>query len=53
MLRELFKIILDLRDDLVVGGHCGLCGAWMPDAVVEEAWRWGMCDKCAKAKDED
>ncbi len=55
MLRDFFKRIYRLYDveDLVVGGHCGLCGAWMPDTIVEKVCGWGMCVKCAEAKDED
>ncbi len=55
MLREFVKRFFDLYDirDLMTGGNCGLCGAWIPDEIFDKMWRWGMCDKCAKAKDED
>lgn len=26
-----------------VGGHCGLCGKWIPDAVVPKSWAITMC----------
>lgn len=35
-------------DELQAGGHCGLCGAWMPNAVVPKEWTWDMCDKHIK-----
>ncbi len=55
MLREFAKRFYGLYDmkDLTVGGHCGLCGAWMPDDIFDKGCPWGMCAKCAKAKDED
>lgn len=27
----------------VVGGHCGLCGKWVPTAVVYKGWEWTVC----------
>ena len=27
----------------ITGGHCGLCGKWLPDAVVDARWRWTVC----------
>ena len=27
-----------------VGGHCGLCGKWIPDAIVDKYWTWTLCD---------
>ena len=30
--------------ELQIGGHCGLCGAWMPDIIVPKDWAWDMCD---------
>jgi len=36
---------------LQVGGHCGLCGKWVPDVIVERGWSWTLCDKCAKGGD--
>ena len=34
--------------DLVVGGNCGLCGAWMPNEIVEKTWHWSICSQCEK-----
>jgi hypothetical protein len=36
--------------ELQIGGHCGLCGKWVPDVIVERRWAWTLCDKCAKSK---
>jgi len=35
-------------DDLVVGAHCGCCGAWIEDAVVERCPRITLCLRCIK-----
>lgn len=43
--REL--IIGIVIDNLVVGGHCGLCGEWVDKAIVPVYWRWTVCPKCA------
>ena len=32
--------------DLQIGGHCGLCGRWIPDEIFEKIWAWGMCKEC-------
>lgn len=34
--------------DLVVGGHCGLCGKWCGEVIVEEGWRHTVCDECKR-----
>ena len=33
---------------LEVGGHCGLCGKWIPDVLVHRDWSWSVCEKCKK-----
>lgn len=51
-LRNWIKRVFGLYDfnDLVVGGHCGCCGAWISDKIFEKNWRWGVCSDCiAKA----
>ena len=35
-------------DDLKIGGHCGCCGAWIPNEILPKDWAWGLCEKCAK-----
>jgi hypothetical protein len=37
-------------DDLVIGGHCGLCGDWIPDKILVKVWTWDICKKCLKEK---
>lgn len=32
----------------VVGGHCGLCGEWCPNAVCLKSWAITICGKCLK-----
>jgi len=39
-------IILELQ----IGGHCGICGKWVPNVLVERRWSWTLCDKCAGGK---
>jgi len=39
--------LFDIRQ-LVVGGHCGLCGRWVDKAIVEKGWEWTVCNKCDK-----
>ncbi len=48
MVRRWIKKIFSLYDvnDLVIGGHCGCCGARIPDQIFERWWRWGLCKKC-------
>lgn len=42
------KKFFDLYDicDLTIGGHCGCCGAWIPDEIFPKIWTWGVCKKC-------
>lgn len=46
--RRWIKHIFGLYDvnDLVIGGHCGCCGNWIPDKIFEKAWPWGLCKTC-------
>jgi len=32
--------------ELQVGGHCGICGKWVPNVLVERQWLWTLCEKC-------
>jgi len=47
-LRNLIKRWFWLYDisDLVVGGHCGCCGAWVPLDIVEKGWAITVCEQC-------
>jgi len=40
----------EIAGNLVVGDHCGLCGAWVKDCIVPYYWRWTICEKCSKGK---
>jgi len=33
---------------IVVGGHCGLCGNWVPNCLVPTYWRVTVCAECEK-----
>lgn len=44
------KLAAYLILELQIGGHCGCCGKWVPDALVERRWSWTLCEKCAKGK---
>ena len=52
MLNKLLKLTYNWRlkhgiciiSELQIGGHCGLCGAWMPDVIVLKDWAWDTCD---------
>ena len=35
-------------ENLIIGGHCGLCGAWIPDEIFPKFWAIGICKKCIK-----
>lgn len=34
--------------DLQIGGHCGLCGAWINNEIFPAYWAIGICEKCIK-----
>lgn len=40
-----FFVLYDIKD-LIIGGHCGCCGNWIPDEIFPEAWSWGLCQEC-------
>ena len=37
-----------LYDRLQVGGHCGCCGAWVPDKILPKYWAITLCEECLK-----
>jgi len=47
-MRDWIKKIFGLYDidDLVIGGHCGCCGKWIPDQIFDKWWAWGLCQHC-------
>ena len=32
--------------NIIIGGHCGLCGKWVSDCLVPYYWRITICDDC-------
>ena len=50
MIRKQIKKYFDLYDidDLIIGGHCGCCGKWVPDIIAPKLFPWGLCEKCQK-----
>lgn len=53
-LRQKIKRWLNLYDiaDLQIGAHCGCCGAWMSDTIIEIYWPWSICQRCIDIPDE-
>lgn len=51
MIRKLIKKWLGLYDlhDLRVGAHCGCCGHWISEAIVEKDYAWDLCRDCEDA----
>jgi len=33
-------------EDIQVGAHCGLCGAWIEHELTYRNWPWSICAKC-------
>jgi len=48
MFRNWIKEIFNLYDysDLQIGGHCGICGRWIKDVIVQKSWAVTICDNC-------
>ena len=38
---------------VVVGGHCGLCGKWVPGVPVPRWWQWTICQECKPREEHD
>ena len=36
-------ILRQFHNHYQVGGHCGLCGRWIPNAIVYHYWAWTVC----------
>ena len=51
-IRNWIKELFDLYDaeEFIIGGHCGICGKWIPDEIFDKYWRWGICIKCKEGK---
>ena len=39
--------------DLQIGGHCGCCGAWIPNEIFPSYWAIGVCKKCIEYEEEN
>ena len=37
--------------NVVIGGHCGLCGKWVSDCLVPRWWRITICADCIEGRD--
>ena len=35
-------------DDLQIGGHCGCCGIWISNVIVEKGNWWTLCNNCKR-----
>ena len=51
MFKRLFEMLLHPShfykvEELKIGGHCGCCGAWVAQCIVEKQWAVTLCDKC-------
>lgn len=42
-------IVQVVLTELTIGGHCGCCGKWVPDHIVEAGWCVTLCDDCISA----
>lgn len=38
---------------IAIGGHCGLCGKWIPDVLLPRYYSWSVCDECAQEGQEE
>ena len=41
-----------LYDELQAGGHCGCCGAWVPDEILPKQWAITLCEECLRPSGE-
>ena len=48
MLNKIFKYfnLYFNTEQFRVGGHCGICGKWIPDKIFNKYNTWGVCEKC-------
>jgi len=37
----------ELPPSFQYGGHCGMCGRWIDDCIVDTIWSFGICGQCA------
>jgi hypothetical protein len=41
-------LIYFICDSIQIGGHCGICGKWIPNKLYPRFWAIGICDECLK-----
>ena len=39
-------ILKQFKKYYTVGGHCGLCGKWVDNAIVDKDWEITVCEEC-------
>ncbi len=47
--RIAYKLTPFIIDELQIGAHCGLCGKWVPDIIIEKVWAITLCEDCKKS----
>lgn len=54
-LRKWMKKKFGLHDisDLRIGGHCGYCGEWVANVIVEKVWAVTVCHTCVQEAIQD
>ena len=49
LVSKIYNIFEDeIIGNLQAGGHCGLCGKWVPYDILPRYWAITLCDKCKK-----
>lgn len=39
-------ILKQFKKYYVIGGHCGLCGKWVDNVIVDKDWKVTICEEC-------
>jgi len=45
------KLAPYIAAELQIGGHCGICGKWVPNELVDRRYPWTLCEECKEVKD--
>lgn len=47
-IRSWFKELIEniVLQRIQIGGHCGLCGNWIPNELYPRYWAIGICGEC-------
>jgi len=51
-LQKLIDRFIVIKPWPILGGNCGLCGAWVPLAEVDPDWPWTICERCIEEEEE-